>query len=104
MPYRVRTRRFLNVLGYNAGAYILAVVEDSSRHVQGKHGWPYVEIELTLADCGRAVTFDFDLGSPGARRNSLRKVDIMIQTLMAFREALEAEAELAASRGHNRTS
>lgn len=104
MPYRVRIRRFLNVLGYNAGAYVLAVVEDSSRHVRGQHDWPYSEIDLTLADCGRAVTFDFDLGTPGARRNSLRKINIMIETLTAFREALEAEAKLAESREAKRGS
>ncbi|HJR45295.1 MAG TPA: hypothetical protein VJ927_06790 [Actinomycetota bacterium] len=98
MPYRLRTRRFLNVLGYNAGAYILAVVEDSSRHVKGKHGWPYAEIDLTIADCDRAVSFDFDLSTRGARRNSLRKIDIMIETLKAFRDALADEAAVVAAR------
>ena len=73
MPYRVRTRRFLNVLGYNAGAYILAVVEDSSGHAKSKHGWPYPEIDLTIADCGRAVTFDFDLSTSGARRTACER-------------------------------
>lgn len=104
VPHRVRIRRFLNVLGYNAGAYILAVVEDSSRHVRGKHGWPYSEIDLTLADCGRVVTFDFDLTTPGTRRNSLRKINVMIETLTAFQEALQAEAELAESRDAKRSS
>ena len=98
MPYRVRVRRFLNVLGYNAGAYILAVVEDSSKHQERPDSWPFVEIDLTLADCGRVVSFDFDLNSRGSRRNSLRKIDIMIDTLTAFREALKEEAKLAESR------
>jgi hypothetical protein len=98
MPYRVRVRRFLNVLGYSAGAYILATVEDSSKHQDDEDRWPYVDIDLTLADCGRVVSFDFDLGSRGSRRNSLRKIDIMIDTLTAFREALKEEAKLAESR------
>lgn len=102
MAYRVRVRRFLNRLGYNAGAYILATVEDSTRHKKGKHGWPWVDVDLTMADCGRVVSFDFDLSTPGARRNSLRKADIMIETLTEFRRALAAEARLAERRRGSR--
>ncbi|MFN2525530.1 MAG: hypothetical protein ABR505_04610 [Actinomycetota bacterium] len=98
MSYRLRVRRFLNVLGYNAGAYILATVEDSSRYREGKHGWPYVDIDLTLGDCGRVVSFDFDLSARGSRRNSLRKIEIMIEVLSAFRDALHEEARLAEER------
>lgn len=104
MPYRVRIRRFLNVLGYNAGAYILAAVEDSSNHREDQHGWPYVDVDLTLADCGRVVGFDFDLSTRGSRRNSLRKIDIMIETLVVFREALREEAGLAEHRERQKTS
>ena len=98
MPYRFRKRRFLNTLGYNAGAYILAVVEDSSNHDQDEHGWPFVDIDLTLGDCGRIVSFDFDLSTRGARRNSLRKIDILIDTLVAFRGALREEAAVTEQR------
>lgn len=100
MPYRVRIRRFLNVLGYHAGAYVIATVEDSSRG--RKPEWRHVDIDLTLADCGRVVSFDFDLDTKGARRNSLRKVDIMVEVLTLFREALQEEARLAASREDER--
>ncbi|MGH2728973.1 MAG: hypothetical protein ACRDJI_00025 [Actinomycetota bacterium] len=98
MPYRVRIRRFLNLTGFHAGAYVLAEVEDSTKHRKGKHGWPYVHIDLTLADCSRTVSFDFDIESAAARRNSLRKIDILIETLTMFREGLVAETELASQR------
>lgn len=96
MPYRIRVRKFLNRKGYHAGAYIIAEVEDSSRFKGDEAGWGYIHTDLTLADCGRSVSFEFPLSTAGHRRNSLRKLDIMIDTLSRFREALEAEADLAA--------
>lgn len=103
MRYRVQIRRFLNVLGYNAGAYILAAVEDSSKRSADKDKWSYLDIDLTMADCGRVVSFDFDLSTRGARRNSIRKIDIMIDTLVQFRGALKEEARLAGQREHRKT-
>jgi hypothetical protein len=95
MPYRVRIRKFLNLEGFNAGAYILAAVEDSSA---SDDDHPYVDIDLTLADCSRVVSFDFDIDSAPARRNSLHKLNLIIDSLLDFREALIAEAELAEKR------
>jgi hypothetical protein len=37
---------------------------------------------------------DFFLGSPERRRESLRKIDMLIDTLTSFRHALPTEAEL----------
>ncbi len=102
MPYRVRIRKFLNKRGYHAGAYVLAEVEDSTKHKKGKHGWPYVHVDLTLADCSRVVSFDFDLSTAGQRANSLHKVDLMIATLIKFRAALQAEVDLAAERSRSK--
>jgi hypothetical protein len=99
MPYRVRIRKFLNKPGYHAGAYVLAEVDDSTKHKKGKHGWPYVHVDLTLADCNRVVSFDFDLSSARQRANSLHKIDLLVDCLIQFREALRAEADLAAERG-----
>ncbi len=99
MPYRVRIRKFLNKPGYCAGAYVFAEVEDSTKHKRGKHGWPYVHVDLTLADCSRIVSFDFDLSSACHRVNSLQKIDVLVDALTQFRDALQAEADLAAERG-----
>lgn len=102
MPYRVRIRKFLNKPGFYAGAYVLAEVEDSTKHKKGKHGWPYVHLDLTLADCSRVVSFDFDLSSARQRANSLRKIHILVDTLIQFRDALQAEADLAADRSRGK--
>ena len=106
MPYRVRIRKFLNRPGFHAGAYVLAEVEDSRKHKKGKHGWPYVHVDLTLADCSRVVSFDFDLSSAKQRANSLHKIDALVDSLTQFRDALRAEADLVAerSRGQKRVA
>ncbi len=97
MPYRVRIRRFLNPFGYHAGAYVLAAVEDSSSYSSDEYG-PFVDIDLTLADCDRVVRFHFDLHTKRARRNSLRKIDLMIDALEQFRKALREEARVVEGR------
>ena len=102
MPYRVRIRKFLNKPGFHAGAYVLAEVEDSRKHKGGKHRWPYVHVDLTLADCSRVVSFDFDLSSARQRANSLHKIDALVDSLTQFRDALRAEADLAAERGRGK--
>ncbi len=98
MAYRLRVRKFLNRIGHHSGAYILAEVQDSTRHREDELGWPYPDINLTLADCGRVVSFAFDVDTAAGRSNSLRKIDILIDTLVRFRVAVEEEAELAAGR------
>jgi hypothetical protein len=102
MPYRVRIRKFLNKPGHHAGAYVLAEVEDSTKHKKGKHGWPYVHVDLTLADCSRVVSFDFNLSSAKDRANSLHKIDILVDSLTQFRDALRAETDLAAERSRGK--
>lgn len=102
MPYRVRIRKFLNKPGFHAGAYVLAEVEDSTKHKKGKHGWPYVHVDLTLADCSRVVSFDFDLSSAKDRANSLHKINVLVESLIQFREALRAEVELTAERSRGK--
>lgn len=102
MPYRVRIRKFLNKHGFHAGAYVLAEVEDSRKHTKGEHRWPYVHVDLTLADCSRVVSFDFDLSSARQRANSLHKINVLVDSLTQFRDALRAEADLAAERGRGK--
>jgi hypothetical protein len=99
MPYRMRVRKFLNLPGFHAGAYVFAEVEDSTNAKRSdQDGWPWVEITLKLADCDRVVSFDFEFETARDRRNSLRKIDILVDTLTSFREALYQEAAVAEER------
>jgi hypothetical protein len=48
---------------------------------------------LTIADCRRRIQLEFFLGTVRARRESLRKLDLLLQVLGSFRNALLKEAQ-----------
>ena len=99
MRDHIHIRRFLNRRGYHAGAFIQAVVPDSAscRDPKCDHRW-CVDPTLRISDCYRVASLDFDLGSPGDRQNSLYKIDVLIDTLTRFREALALEVDRANER------
>ena len=101
MKYRFfRKRVFLASISTGHTSFILAEVE-SSRGGENKWG----HCMLTIADCRRRIQLEFFLGTMRARRESLRKLDLLLSVLGSFRNALltEAraitEAERAARRG-----
>jgi hypothetical protein len=49
---------------------------------------------LTMADCRRRIQLEFFLGTVRARRESLRKIDLLMEQLEQFRSALRSEAGL----------
>jgi hypothetical protein len=49
---------------------------------------------LTMADCRRRIQLEFFLGTLRARRESLRKIELLIKQLEQFRTALRTEAGL----------
>jgi hypothetical protein len=100
-------RRFLNLPGHHGGAYILAEVEreESTRPdtitKQPRHEvqvWASVEIH----DCTRQISLSLDADSRAGRRNTLRKLTILIEVLTRLREVLEGEFADLDRRGHGR--
>jgi hypothetical protein len=86
MKYAFRKRAFLNPVATNQTSYILAHVEDSD------HGENTIGTNLiTLADCKRTIQLEFFLGSAWHRRICLKKINLLIDTLTAFRDALMRE-------------
>ncbi|HKR23553.1 MAG TPA: hypothetical protein VJS17_13210 [Pyrinomonadaceae bacterium] len=84
-----RTRLFLNPLSTGKTSYILAEAESSHN---GEYKWgTYL---LTIADCRRRILIEFFLGSKRARRNSITKINLLIEVLTRFRDALLKENEL----------
>ena len=49
---------------------------------------------VTIADCRRRIQLEFFLGTMRARRESLRKLDLLLNVLNSFRKVLLAEAQL----------
>ena len=82
-----RKRVFLASVTTGHTSYILAEVESSRG---GEYKWGHCM--LTIADCRRRIQLEFFLGTVRARRESLRKLDLLLKVLGAFRNALLKEA------------
>src|SRR5690349_15000035 len=83
-----RKRVFLASISTGHTSFILAEVE-SSRGGENKWG----HCMLTIADCRRRIQLEFFLGTVRARRESLRKLDLLLKVLGSFRTALLTEAQ-----------
>ena len=84
-----RKRVFLASISTGHTSYILTEVESSRG---GEYKWGHCM--LTLADCRRRIQLEFFLGTLRARRESLRKIELLIKHLEQFRTALRTEAGL----------
>ena len=82
-----RKRVFLASVSTGHTSFILAEVENSR---EGEYKWGHYM--LTIADCRRRIQLEFFLGTVRARRESLRKLDLLLKVLGSFRNALLAEA------------
>ena len=83
-----RKRVFLASISTGHTSFILAEVESSRG---GEYKWGHCM--LTIADCRRRIQLEFFLGNVRARRESLRKLDLLLKVLGAFRNALLKEAQ-----------
>ena len=83
-----RKRVFLASITTGHTSYILAEVESSRG---GEYKWGHCM--LTIADCRRRIQLEFFLGTLRSRRESLRKLDLLMKVLGSFRNALLAEAQ-----------
>jgi hypothetical protein len=83
-----RKRVFLASVSTGHTSYILAEVESSRG---GEYKWGHYM--LTIADCRRRIQLEFFLGTVRARRESLRKLDLLLKVLGSFRTALLKEAQ-----------
>jgi hypothetical protein len=83
-----RKRLFLSSISTGHTSYILAEVESSQG---GEYKWGHYM--LTIADCRRRIQLEFFLGTVRARRESVKKLDLLLKVLGTFRSALLAEAQ-----------
>ena len=87
--FTFRKRLFLNPTSTGHTSYILAEAE-SSRN--GEYKWGHYM--LTIADCRPRIQLEFFLGTKLARRRSLQKINLLIDVLTRFRDALIKERDL----------
>jgi hypothetical protein len=88
-PFSLRKRVFLNPVSTGTTSFLFAEVESSRG---GEYKWGHYM--LTIADCRRRIQLEFFIGTLRARRESLRKIDLLIKRLEEFRTALQKEVGL----------
>lgn len=86
--YRYYARKFLNKPGFHAGAYVLASVRTRG------------SLELVLSDCDRVVSFSLETYGE-TYKNTLFKVDTLLQTLTEFRAAMVEQHEEDKNKGND---
>ena len=91
--YHVRKRLFLNS-HLDMRAFAIGIVQDT-RGIpnENEDDWKWGTIELTLTDCYRQVSYDFNLSTKENRRNSLYKIRRIAAVVNEVKEAIELEAE-----------
>ena len=87
--FTLRKRLFLNPTSTGYTSFILAEVESSDG---GAYKWG--NYLVTIADCKRVINLEFFLGTKQARRMALRKINLLIDVLTRFRDALAKEIAL----------
>ena len=100
--FTFRKRLFLNPISTSHTSYIYCEAE-SSRDGEYRSG----NYLLVIADCRRIVRLEFLLSTKQYRRMSLKKLDLLIDVLTKFREALQKEIALiegGESRGPTKAS
>lgn len=71
-------RKFLNKVGHHTTGHVLAIVDGNS-------------FTFNLADCDRQIKLDFNGYDSAARKNALFKVTVLLDTVTAFKKAMEAQ-------------
>ncbi len=99
-PQRLYVREFLNKPGYLSSAHIIAEVSDSSAETKpdGTPNFSTGWCGLTIGDCQRQISLSLGLHTADERSNTRFKLDLLVDTLIRFREAVFAEADLADER------
>ena len=89
--FTFRRRVFLASVSTGFTSYVFAEVESSRG---GEYKWGHYMV--SIADCRRRIQIEFFLGTARARRQSLAKIDRLLEVLTKFRLALIKEAHLIA--------
>jgi hypothetical protein len=87
--YAFRKRAFLNPVSANRTSYVFAHVESSQNG-----SYRFGDNLIFIADCHRVIELEFLITTPQSRRVSLAKLNLLIDTLTSFRDALLNEIAL----------
>lgn len=85
--YKYYKREFLNKPKYHTIAFILASIEKSDGCYRE------YDCELSIGDCSRIINLDLDLCSNEDYKNSMYKLDKLINILSEFRDKFKESRE-----------
>lgn len=83
-----KKRMFLNP-DKSSNAFVNASVDRLEDVTQGKDGKPVLDGTVTIADCDRQISLDIDGWSKKHRKNTVKKLDNLIDVLVAVRNVVE---------------
>jgi len=93
-----RVRKFLNNVGHHEGAFILAEIERSEykgkknkKTGKTKPSIIYHSYTLKIADCSRIISLELDSDTKIDFKNSIHKLNILIDTLKQFKNTMGEE-------------
>jgi len=89
MAKHFHKRTFLNPVSTGLTSFIDALVEHSFNGSDS-----LINCLITIADCRRVIRLEFFLANKEHRRRSLAKINLLIETLTGFRDALVKESKL----------
>lgn len=88
-------KEFLNLPGHNGMANIVTHITKSTWGDDDELNRS-IDVKLDFADCSRVVTMDIETYDDYSRENAIHKVDVLIDVLSDFREALVKELKYQA--------
>lgn len=96
--YLFYARKFLNKAKHESSAHILAeITKDFSDYVdqktKKKKKYVHRNASISIADCSRIITLCMDMESKSACKNSLKKLDTLIDVLIEFKKVFVKEME-----------
>jgi len=85
-------KEFLNLAGHNGMANIVANIVKSN-YGGNDDDYRGIDCKLDFADCSKVVNMEIGLDDEYSRENAIHKVDVLLDVLTEFREALVKEAK-----------
>jgi hypothetical protein len=87
---KLDVREWLNEKSDYGDSFVIAKVsrdDDAS--------WDHVDTHLTIGDCNRRIQLEFDAYNEESYKNSLKKINILTDTLIKFRDTFEKEGRIS---------
>lgn len=91
-------RSMLNLPGHHSTGAITAEIQNTSNWPADVDRWERPDFIFVIANCDRSISFDVDFDTEEELKNSLYKIDTMVDILRRFRRGVAVEGRRALKR------